>query len=400
MKNIILTGIESNLWKYFCYSLSHRRHYYIYLPIYYLSLPNSTVLDIWIFIAVGNIVWFFMEVPSGYLSDTIGHKKAIVIAAFCMFFSTLLFIVWSGFWGFVIWFIVMTIGWSFHSWSSLAFLHETLEAQWKERDFTKISARIWGNISLISAFLSSILPLFIVFDMRLPLILNAFIDLFWLIIALTFFTPKQTFATEKQSFFEIAKSLFWTWLYPAISFSAVIIGLLFAENTFRPPYLEELWYPIMYIGFIMWLSRLIWFIISRYIHIVEEKFSFKTLLFFDIVFISSVYFLASYFNNPYIVWFLFIVLPGYIWGRKPIFNHYFIKRIPNKKYKATVISIEAIFSKFISFIFSFIFWLIMGYSYKIGFISVWFLIVLFLLITLLFIKDSGEWLNNKITIQK
>ena len=79
-----LKYIKSNLWKLFFFVLSQRRNYIPILSIYFLTLPNSTAQQIGIYSGIGAIAGFLLEVPSGYISDKMGHKSALVMAKIFM----------------------------------------------------------------------------------------------------------------------------------------------------------------------------------------------------------------------------------------------------------------------------------------------------------------------------
>ena len=84
--------LKSNIQKYFLIILTNRRNYIPILALYFLSLPNTTVQQIGLYIGIGWIVGFLFEIPSGYVSDKIGHKTALIIAKFSMLASSLFFV--------------------------------------------------------------------------------------------------------------------------------------------------------------------------------------------------------------------------------------------------------------------------------------------------------------------
>ena len=77
--------LESNIWKYFFYILTNRRHYITILSIYFLTLPNTTINQIGLYMGIGNLVAFLLEIPSGYFADRFGHKKTLILAKIRVF---------------------------------------------------------------------------------------------------------------------------------------------------------------------------------------------------------------------------------------------------------------------------------------------------------------------------
>ena len=88
---IVKRDINSNLWKYFVFILTSRRNYIPILSLYFLSLPNTAANQIGIYTGIAWLAGFFLEIPSGYLSDKFGHKKTLILAKFSIIISTLLF---------------------------------------------------------------------------------------------------------------------------------------------------------------------------------------------------------------------------------------------------------------------------------------------------------------------
>ena len=86
MINLVQKKLKANIWKYFLNNLTNRRSYLPILSIYFLSLPNTVAHQIGIYTGIGWLVGFLLEIPSGYLSDIIGHKKTLVLAKFSMLF--------------------------------------------------------------------------------------------------------------------------------------------------------------------------------------------------------------------------------------------------------------------------------------------------------------------------
>lgn len=97
-----MSRLKSNLWKYFLFELSQRRHFIPILSIFFLTLPNTTANQIGIYSGIGFIVSFFLEIPSGYVADMFGHKKTLVLSKILMIISMTAFVFASGFYSFVI----------------------------------------------------------------------------------------------------------------------------------------------------------------------------------------------------------------------------------------------------------------------------------------------------------
>ncbi len=158
----------------------------------------------------------------------------------------------------------------------------------------------------------------------------------------------------------------------------MIIGFLIWVGSFRWVYLESLWFPIAFIGFIMWGSRLVRFVVWNYAHLIERYFTVKGYFLLEVFLFPIGFLLSAYFSNPYLVWVLFIIIVWYQHGRRWVLNSLIFKETRDKDYKATILSIGAQIDSLASVLVSFGITYVMGYSYKLWHWILW--LVLFLIL--------------------
>ncbi len=390
--------LESNIWKYFLYILTNRRHYITILSIYFLTLPNATVNQIGLYMGIGNLAGFLFEIPSGYFADKFGHKRTLILAKIFMICSTLSFLFIQNFYGFVLGSALISLGFAFTSGTGSAFMHETLEELGRKKEYSKIMSQNAGNVSLISAVLIITLPFFTKISMTLPLMINLGFDIIGLIIAISFVNVKiheKIEETNFKSIFQIFQDTRKLNFLPFAIFTGAILGFLVGESSFRNIYLQSLGYPVILVGFVMGLSRVVWFLVGRYIHLIEDKFTMKQFLLFEIFFFTSYYFLVAYLSQAYIVASIFIVVVGYMWGRQQLITNYVLNNhISDKNYKATILSIK----EQISYLFQFIIPISIGYimstySYKIGYYTLGVSLFLILIISYQYIEEVKSVTN-------
>lgn len=381
--------LESNFWKFFIVLITERRNYITILSIYYLTLPNTQAFQVWIYTSWGYIASLILWIPMSYLADNIWHKKVIILSKIFLIISTFLIIIWDNFYYFFLASIFMSI-WFAESILS-AFIRDVLHELWRWREYKKIASKYKAYVSLLSVFIIIWLPFLTKIDIKLPFIITLFLDLIWFLVVLTLVSPKKEIKIEKpKKIFHIIKENKWNWLYPILIFSSIIAGFTSADQAFRGPYLESLWYPIIYIWFVMWLSRFVWFLVWKYIHIIEKYISFKKMIFIEIFMFSGYYILSYFLDNPYLVWIIFSLIIGYSWWRNEIYNDYFFENLEDKKYKSTILSIK----NFLRNILQIGLWIpigfVMWYSYKIWFLTLWIILLISLSITYSFIKIENK----------
>ncbi len=365
-----MNNLKNNIWKYFIYSFSQRRHFLPILSIFFLTLPDTTAKQIGFYTGLGFIMSFVFEIPSSYFADRIGHKPTLILAKIFMIVSTIMFIIAKNFWYFAIGSGLLSLSFAFSGGVGSAFMHDTIRAIKREKEYTKIMSKISAYVSLLSGILIILLPLLTIKSMLLPFKICLIIDIIGLIAVIILLQPPQEKDTVSNSFKEIIqiiKKAAKPGFYTLAVFTGAITGFMVADGAYRYVYLQSLGYPIIFIGAVMGLSRFVWFIIAHNIHYLE-KIPLRNIMLIEVFLFPLTYLLVAFFDNPYIVGLFFSVVIGYLWARDQLYTTEFInKYIINKKYKATMLSlttqIDYVFQMIISFGVAFI----MEKSFKLGF---------------------------------
>jgi hypothetical protein len=291
----------------------------------------------------------------------------------------LFFIFWDWLVSFSIWSILIAAGFSFNSWTWSAFIHETLIWLKKDNQYSKIMWRINWNTSLISMFFIIALPFLTQFEMVYPLLFWLWMDILWLIIVFTLVKPNNIYEIQhsNETLMSVIKK---TSKIPGaiiyILFIWSIVWFMHSEHAYRNIYVEDLWLPIILIWSIMALSRWIWFIVSRFIHVIEDRYTMKQIMLFEIIIFFIWYIIIWLFNNPYIIVIIFAVLIWYQQWKETIMESYLLKNYsPNQRYKATLLSFSSQIWYFVKILFWILFWLMYtvnpSYAYIVFWIIVW-----------------------------
>ena len=396
----MLTFFSSLESKFFIYLLSQRRNFIPILSIYFLSLPDTTAQQLWIFTAIWYFASFLLEIPSGYISDRFWHKRTLILSKILQALSVLLFIIWYfipgeyNFYVFVIAMITQTIWFSFFSWTTSAYFHEILEEQGRGKEYWKELAHLRWKVSLLSAFIILALPFLTTLHILWPFIIWFIFDILWLIVL--FFLPKwnkiETCSKSQKSILQVLKEAKQSKSLHVSIFLWLAIWFFLWEHPYRTIYLQDLWYPIVLIWAIMAWSRIVWFLVWKYAYILERIFTFRQHLFFETILFPVCLFMVFFFSNPYLVSLIFIFMIWYQHGRKPILEQYLIdNHISDKRYKATLLSLESQVSSILSAAISFGIGFIMAYSYKIGYLTLSAGLFFCMIISFYFIFRNKKW---------
>jgi len=393
------TWPAANIWKHFLILFTGRRNFIPLLSIYFLTLPDTNAQQIGMYSAVWYLIWLIFQIPAGYRWDKRGNKTTIIISKICLVASSIAFIIGGNFRFFLIGSMLSALGGdAFATGNNAAFLHDSLATIGKEDQFKRISSSMKWWVSFLSIFFIIALPFFTQINMKLPFIIWLWIDIIGLIVACTLFPTKakdhNTNNISIKNIINTIKLTKNTGFYSIGLFSAIIGAFLMADNAYRTPYLQSLGYPIIFIGLVMWGSRLVRFIVGQYAHKIENIISFKKLMFIEIVIFCTYYLSTAYISNPYVVWGIFSLIVGYFRWRSDIYTDHLIRLMPEKKYKSTMLSLRWWVSGVIQSILTFGIGFVMTGSYKVWFFLMGILLAIMLSINyIFFIKETK---NSKI----
>jgi len=370
-KENAIRSLKSNIWKYFLIILTNRRNYIPILAIYFLTLPNTTAKQIGLYIGIGWFAGFLLEIPSGYISDKFGHKKTLILAKFFMLISTMFFIFGNSLLYFIFGSIFISLGFAFTSGTGGAFLHNTLVGLKKEKEYGEIGGKIRAKASLVSAGMILILPLLTKISLIMPIKIYLIFDVIGIITAFSLYSPKIKFDAEDEKGEKIwsqIKRFKGTGFYITSIFVGLIGGFIIGLSPFKEPFVESLGFPIIFIGSIMALSRVIWFIVGHNLKVLK-KIKLQQLLFYEIFFFSGLIILSSQLKNPYFIGLIIAILIGYYHGRSSLIGEYYLSNfLINKRYKATMLSIKQQIGKLFESGIALVIGFIMAISFNLGFL--------------------------------
>jgi MFS family permease len=385
--------LESNLWKYFIYSATQRRHYIVILSIFFLTLPNTHAQQIGLYSGIGTLMSFLLEIPSGYISDIFGHRRTLIMSKIFMLFSTTIFAFANSLVYFIFGSIFLSLGFAFSSGTTSAFMHETLTAINRDKEFTKIMSKISANVSLIGVFLIIGLPFLTRISIVAPIKVSILFDIVGLIVAISFISPpkRETVSNPLEVLPKLLKNVVGTGFYPTAIFVGAIFGIFLGTSPYRSVYLESLGFPIVFIGLVAGLSRLIWFLLGQKMHLLEEKFGMKKILRFEMFFFPVILILVVLPLHYYIIGAIFTLAMGYFWSRVQLINNHFLTAFNiDPKYKATMLSVRSQVQLVFSFATVFLIGFVMKKSYLQGYLILGVCMFFILLGVLIYVKFTSE----------
>ncbi len=132
----------------------------IWLFFFQDTVTNTQVGVIFV---VSLAVLVSAELPSGVLSDLIGHRRVLILAAFLSSFGNLLTFLNTGFWSLLIAVVVFFLGSSFYSGALEAFVFESFKEAGEEESYDSylaVKILIRNSSKLLATLIGSLVFLF------------------------------------------------------------------------------------------------------------------------------------------------------------------------------------------------------------------------------------------------
>jgi len=390
--------LKANIWKIFILRITQKRYYFAMLSIYFLTIPNTNAHQIGIWAGIGYLSEFLFELPSGYLSDKIGHKKMLILAKVFMICGISSFIHGGSYQFFILGAMFTSLSFASISGSRTAFLHETLVGLNQEKEFIKISTKIAAYYALFNASIVTLILYTTRFSLKYPLYIGLGLDIVGLITVLSLTNPpKLKIVKIKKNILQLLREARDSNFIPFAIFTGSITGFAIAKKNFTFPYLESLGFPVMLLGLITGISALLQFFIASNLGKYENKINIRKVFIFDSILFSGSFLLIATLSNVILIFIVLVLIGAYETGRRSFADSYLIKNhVADKNYKATMLSIKGQITMFINFILVFGIGFLMDISYQLGFLGMGLILLIILSSTLPYIipKASNESPQN------
>jgi len=357
-------------------------------------MPSATAKTIGILTAVGQIVGFFMEIPSGYISDRIGHKNALLIGRASFIFSTACYVFANSILWFFLGAIFLAIGFAFMSGTGSAFMHDTLQELGKSKLYAKIMGRVQSLGFAIPIIFIISLPFIAEVNFKLAFMGALIIDLIGFFFVLSMINPKSETKVEEISFKNFKKTLK-EWVnvgwFRYILIGSIVFSIIMGSNMgFKNPYQELLGFSISSLGFLWGASRLLisgLLLLNGWIY---KILSYKQFILMKAIVYSLTFIGIGITSNMWVVAYLFIIQNVFLWGLSSSESQYKLEFIKKSNSKATLLSINELVKKiFITIVGLAMGFLVLGYSYAFSYLIMGIILVFVIIISIFYLKSAN-----------
>jgi len=348
------TGLKSNIWKYFVFeALWSLIFFFPIFQIFYLA-RNMTITQI-AFIGIAfSVARITMEVPSGILADRWGRKKTLFLSQIFLIVDMIIIIFSNSFWLFLIAGLFSGFWFACYSGTGVAFYYDTLKELKREKDYEKL----WGKMYMLTAVVGFIAAFSAGFlfkiNITLPYIFTGISALLSLVVITSFTEPKFHKPAEEDSIFlhfknSTKKILQNEYLAFIVIFGAILGFSLDYLFHYGQIYLKTIGIPIAFFGIIFAFKSLIEGIGGSSANKIKNKFSYRSIFTFCLLFSIAVIFSLSYLNNYFGV--LVFLLSFFILGMFRIIQRGYIHKRVESHNRATVDSLSSFIMALVAIIF-------------------------------------------------
>jgi len=315
----------------------------IFIPFFNSNGLNTQ--DIFILKAIFSAVIILFEVPSGYLGDVLGRRKALILGTILTFSAMIVYSQSSSFLMFVLAETLLGIGISFVSGADSALMYDTLETLKADKKFVKYEGQSYAIGSFSEAAAGLVGGYLALFSLRLPFYFQIGIAFIGVIAAWSIIEPprhkKESQGNEWNNTLNAVKFCLSTQpqIRLLIFFSAILGLATYTMAWLAQPYFEEVHIPLKYFGVLWAILNLLVGIGSWYAHRIKDQYA-PIPLFTTIIFMMAIgYIGASIMAIPLGVVFiaiLYIARGLFV----PIIKD-FINRYTPSHIRATVLSVRS-----------------------------------------------------------
>ncbi|MEW6617078.1 MAG: MFS transporter [Patescibacteria group bacterium] len=386
--------LQSNIWKYTLLLIANKRIFVAILGAYYLTIPDVTPKIIGVILLAGSISGFIFEIPSGYASDKIGHKYALIISRVLMLLSTIFFLVADDIIFLILGAIFLSMSSAFHSGTGSAFMHETLRGLNREKDYTKVMGKISSIGFAVPIIFMVLIPFLVGVSYKTPFLIALVVDLVGLLAAISLVIPPVPQEHIKEigatNFKQVVKEGYHLNYFSIALFSGIISGTLFSIGGFRAPYQILLEIPVIWYGVFFGIGRAFASLILAYSGKIKKYVTLLSFYKFQFIVYTFLILILGITSTWWIVVLTFIVINAFQWGLNKVDEGYQLDIIKSSNFKATLLSTGSQIDQIVAAISSFgVGFMIEKVSYQYGFLYLG--VILFLVLFPLYLYIARRY---------
>lgn len=377
-------SLQNNIWKYALLLIANKRIFVAVLGAYYLTIPEVTPKTIGMILLAGSLSGFLFEIPSGYVSDKIGHKHALVISRITMLLSTFFFLIANSTHLLILGAVFLSASAAFHSGTGSAFMHETLRALKREHDYASVMGKVSSIGFAVPIFFMVLVPFLVGISYKLPFLIALVIDVIGLLAALSLTIPpvpeEHIEEIGATNFKQVLQEGYRLNYFSIALFSGIVSGILFGVGGFRAPYQTFLEIPVIWYGVFFGTGRVGASLMLAYSGKMKKWITLPLFYGSQLILYTVLILILGIALSWQVAVAAFIIINAFQWGLSRVDEGYQLDIIKSSKFKATLLSAGSQIDLIVSALSSFGMGLMIEHvSYRCGFLysGIIFFVILF-----------------------
>jgi MFS family permease len=237
------TALTRSARMYSIYAPLTQAHFW--LPIFFLYFNQHMSLDHVLRLeAIYYVAVVILEVPSGYLSDTLGRRLTLIISSISALIAYALFLLGDSFIIFSLAQISLAAGMAFRSGTDTSFHHDILQSLNREQEYGDREARITRNTFLVSAGAALIGGIVSIYALKVAYALSLVVACVAIALTFTFSEPNREKPPKSNGFLPQIWACFAYLRHPTLGwlmlFSVFMIVINHIPYEFYQPYIQLL----------------------------------------------------------------------------------------------------------------------------------------------------------------
>jgi len=344
--------IENNITKMYLFKIFSGVVFFAPVLMLFKEANGVSISEIYYLQIIFAMSMVLFEVPTGYFADIYGRKASMVVGATIQSVGIIAFGFAYGFFSFAVVEILMGFGVALYSGANSALVYESLNELGRSSEYKKI----WGNMqfyNVIFVGISSVVGGVIADTLDMRYTIYASIPFYFMMVAvaLSFNEPKRVKVIAKKGygrlFFRNIKNILkdssklrWIVLY-----SGIILALNQSIYPIYQNYFELIELDLVYFGLVFASFQVVSAFSSKYAHKAELYIDEKSILIALPFMVAVSYLLMG--SYLWVGGFLFIYLQQFVRGFRMVVINDYINKLVDSDHRATILSVESLFSRLI-----------------------------------------------------
>lgn len=344
MDQIYRRQLERNIVKYAWFKIFTKRVFLPLIAIHLVNVGGVTVGQLAFIAGAVAISQLLLQIPTGYVADKWGNRRAILAGTAISSISPLFYIFMPNFTGGLLAALIFFGGYAFQSGAIEAFMHDTLVALGKDRQYARIMGRAQSYGLIGNTVLLALVPATYAIDQNLPFIIGSISLLGMTVLAASFTFPPDRHEGVRRNPLTATRKVVTIHNVALFLFAGLMIGISHRGIDFRELVFQDVGIAVGLFGALAAVSSLLGALIGRYLHLLDDM---PPLAFYltDLLFHAGCLALIGLSRNPWLVITGFTLLAGYGRVQYIVYQAKLLHSVSHA-YKATLISALNLFTVF------------------------------------------------------